>query len=365
MTSAAAGRQLGLGRTMTTGVLATGAAVLAIALIAAIGSQRLAFDFRAAYLPAARAVVHGHSPYPSPDSAIIAEDRAYPYPPQLAVLLAPFTAFSDDVASVLAVLGALAALVGALAIVGVRDLRCYAAFLVWAPSWNSLEMANLSAVLALAAALVWRYRSTHWPLATTLGLAVSAKLFLWPLLVWTAASRRVRPTLAAVAIGLGTTIAAWAAIRFQGLAAYPDLLRRVSDVQSVQSYSFVGIAHSIGISVDVARALMLVGGGGLLVACAALARRGDDARAFTCAIVASLVLSPIVWQHYLVLLAIPLAIARPRFSALWLLPIVLWVSPRSGHGLGIQPFLPALVVLALFLMLVAYPRPAGRRVEHA
>ena len=33
---------------------------------------------------------------------------------------------------------------------------------------------------------------------------------------------------------------------------------------------------------------------------------------------ASLVLTPVVWPHYLVLLLAPLALARPRLSALWL-----------------------------------------------
>jgi hypothetical protein len=35
-------------------------------------------------------------------------------------------------------------------------------------------------------------------------------------------------------------------------------------------------------------------------------------------VVASLALTPIVWNHYLVLLFVPLALVRPRFSAIWL-----------------------------------------------
>ena len=42
---------------------------------------------------------------------------------------------------------------------------------------------------------------------------------------------------------------------------------------------------------------------------------------------ATLALSPIVWLHYLVVLLVPMAIARPRFTPLWLLPILLWTSP--------------------------------------
>ena len=75
---------------------------------------------------------------------------------------------------------------------------------------------------------------------------------------------------------------------------------------------------------------MLAVGGALLVLCFLYARGGDEVRSFTCAVAATLALSPIVWLHYLVVLLVPLAIARPRFSLLWLLPALLWVSPKPG-----------------------------------
>jgi hypothetical protein len=92
---------------------------------------------------------------------------------------------------------------------------------------------------------------------------------------------------------------------------------------------------------------MLVVGGALLVASAVLGRRGDEFSAFLLSTVAALALVPVVWLHYLVLLAVPLAIARPRFSAMWLLPIVLWMCPRAENGDGLQPIVPAAVVVAV------------------
>ena len=71
---------------------------------------------------------------------------------------------------------------------------------------------------------------------------------------------------------------------------------------------------------------------------AVFARRDDDARSFTCAVAATLALSPIVWLHYLVVLLVPMAILRPRFSVLWLLPVLLWVSPRPGYAEGVPTF---------------------------
>ena len=94
----------------------------------------------------------------------------------------------------------------------------------------------------------------------------------------------------------------------------------------------------------------------LLVAAVWSWRSGQEIGSFTLAVAACLALSPVVWLHYLTLLIAPLGLARPRFSALWLLPIVLWVSPRDENGDGLHPFVPMVVVVALIGLLVARPR---------
>jgi hypothetical protein len=341
----------GLSRTLVAAVLVAAAALLLVTLFAAIGSDRLGGDFRT-YLATAESLREGQSPYPSSDSPLVDEGRAYVYPPQLAIALVPLTSLSVDVASALGFLAALGALLGALAVLGIRDMRCYAALLVSAPAWNALEMANFSAVLALGLALTWRFRSTLWPLATVLGLTVAAKLFVWPVLVWTVATRRVRAAALAVTVGVVVTMGAWAAIGFDGLTAYPRLLERLTEVHADDSYSFIGGADALGLDDVIGRLAMLVVGGGLLVACARHGHDGDDRRAFTCAVAAALALTPILWQHHLVILFVPLALARPRFSAIWLAPAVLWLAPRAGNGEGLEAFVPALVVTLVVVRLL-------------
>jgi len=131
----------------------------------------------------------------------------------------------------------------------------------------------------------------------------------------------------------------------------------LNEIQAKNSYSFVGMAAKLGLGTGVGDALTVIVGGALLVACVVLARRRDDERSFTCAIAATLAASPIVWPHYLVLLLVPTAVARPRFSALWLLPILVWLSPRPGYPMGYETFVPALVA-ALLLTVVLRPRRA-------
>lgn len=360
--AAAGSRRVPLGpwRTFTTGVAVALAAVLLVTLVSAAGTQRLGFDFRAAYLPAAEAVRDGNSPYVTDRAVADADWHPYLYPPQLAIALIPATTVSANVAAFVAFVVSLAAVLAALAITGVRDARCYAVTIVWAPTWHALEMANVSAVLALGLALVWRYRDRVPAAGCALGLTISVKLFLWPLLGWGLATRRLRATGLALAVGFGVTLAAWAAIGFAGLTAYPDLR---SELGNEVSYSIVAVTESLGYSATVGDVLTAVVGGLLLGLVLRFGRRGDDVQSFTCAIAAALAISPSLWQHYLVLLVVPLALARPRFSAIWLLPIALWMSPRAGNGEGFETVLPLLVAAALVTVIVVRPGQTGATAE--
>jgi hypothetical protein len=176
------------------------------------------------------------------------------------------------------------------------------------------------------------------------------------------ATGRLRASVWAVVVGVLVTLVAWSIIGFDGLTGYPDLLERLSEIQAERSYSIVGMAATAGLPDVVGSALTLLLGGALLVGCVVYARRGDDQRSFTCAVAATLALSPIVWLHYLVVLLVPVAIARPRFSALWLLPVLLWVSPRPGYAEGAATFAPAIAAAIVVGVLLLRPRPGRARV---
>lgn len=354
-------RSLGWPRTLVAGAVVAAAAVSVVALLLLIGDDRLGWDFRYAYLGAAARVWDGGSPYPPLDDAVIGSGMAYVYPPQLAVLLAPVTALPEDVVVGLAFLGAVAAILGSIALLGVRDPLCYAAVLAWAPVSSALESTNLNAFLALAAAAAWRYRNTVWPLASVLGLAVSTKLFLWPLGVWALATGRYRALVRAVVVGVVTTVAAWALIGFADIWRYAEILRRFAEVQGeANSYSILAASSSLGLGGSLGHGVALLAGGALLAACVHFGRRDSDSeKAYVAAIGAALAFTPVAWLHAYALLVVPLALSRPRFSAIWLLPIVLWVCPRDGNGEPAQTALPVLVagVVVVSALLVPGPRP--------
>jgi alpha-1,2-mannosyltransferase len=329
-------------------------------LVASLAHESLAYDFRHAYLPAAHAVLDGESPYPALDDPDLAAETAYVYPPALAFVLTPLTPLSENAASVVAAILALELLVGTLLVLGVRDWRCYGAAFLWAPSINAVHTASSSLLLGFAAALAWRYRTTVWPLAASIGLAIAVKLVLWPLLVWTLVTRRLRATVWALVIGVAVALGSWAALAFEDLDRYPSLLRKLAELEAESSYSLVGVSATLGLGDTGGRAIAVAVGVALLAAVVTFARRADDFRAFTCALASALAFTPILWQHYLVLLLVPLAVARPRFSGVWLIPVVLWLAPREDNGEGIQTLLPMVVAAVLVALLLLGPRsPRG------
>jgi Glycosyltransferase family 87 len=333
----------GLGRQklFVTGLLIAGVTTLAVGGLVGLASRRLAADFWLTYLPGAQAVVDGESPYPQ-----------YTYPPQVAFAYVPLTFLPGDLAAFLCVLASAGLIIATLAILGVRDIHCYLAVFLWAPTWQELDMANITPALALGLALAWRHRASPLRSGVALGLVVPAKIFLWPVLCWTLAMRRFRACATAISLGLSVTLGTWAAIRFEGLTTYPSLLRHHLEEQYGQrSFSFVGMASAVGLDMTIGEVTAVVVGAGLLVGCVLLARAGDDLRSFTLAIAAALALTPIIWLHYLLLLLVPLAIARPRFSPLWLLPAILWLCWRPTWD-GYESFLPALVITIIVCRLV-------------
>lgn len=335
-------------------------------LAASYSHDTLAYDFRRAYLPAAEAVLDGESPYVEVDDPRLAAETAYVYPPVLAYALAPLTALSEDAASIVVVLVGVALLVGALLLLGVRDWRCYTVTLVWAPSLIGLQTGSSSLLLAFAAACAWRFRDRVWPTAAAIGLGVATKLLLWPLLVWTLATRRVVATVAAVTVGATAVLVAWAALSFEDAARYPELLQRLGELEAEDSYSVVAFAAALGLGESAGLVASMVLGASLLAACVVFGRRGDDVRSFASAIAAALAFTPILWQHYLVLLLVPLALVRPRFSPIWVLPVALWVAPREDNGVPLQTVLPLLVAAALVAFVLRNAQPsAGPMARHS
>jgi len=346
--------------------LTHGLALVAIAapiwvLVLAARAHSIAVDFRGAFLPAAHAVLHGASPYGAVGSKAVADGIAFLYPPLTAYLLAPFTLLPASAAGVVATVLVAAMVPATLLALGVRDWRCHACALLWFPTIFGIQTANVTLPLVLGLALVWRHRDRRIVVALLTGLLVAVKLFFWPVLVWLVATRRYRSAALGAAASALLTFVPWAGLGFAGLRSYPQLLATVSRNEGPHSYSVAALLHSALPSWTAATAVETAVGIGVLFLVAVQGRRGSERGAFALAIVAILVLTPLVEMHYLALLLVVVGVYRARFGAAWIVPLLIWGAPGPNDVSGAQRVHVLLVVAATLVIAMSDWRPLRSR----
>jgi hypothetical protein len=311
------------------------------ALALAARNDNVAVDFHHELYPQAQLVLDGANPYPSSDAEITDTSNAA-WPVAAALLVAPLTVLPAAGADWVMTFLLIAAFAAALLIIGVRDWRVFGATFLWPPLLNGVQTANLTLFLSLLAAVVWRYRDRRWLAGAALGVAIACKFFLWPLVIWLGSLRRYAAAVLACAIG------AVSLLLIQPFVPVSDYLRFVGDLSDAfdgESYTLYAALTDAGAPSGLAHAATMAVGATLLV----LAWRF---RSFALAIGAALVLSPIVWLHFFALLALPLAVAVPRFGWPWLLPLAFWLVPGTYNGAPWQTVL-ALVVLGATITVTA------------
>ncbi|MDX6506048.1 MAG: alpha,2-mannosyltransferase [Gaiellaceae bacterium] len=324
------------------------------------------FDFHTFWF-SGRDVLHGRSPYPHSLPAIAHRTvfRPFVYPAPAAVAMVPFALIPYGVADLVWLAVGIGAVAGALRLLGVRDWRCYGAAFASVPVCSALGNGAISALLVLGLAALWRYRSRPWAAGALLAALVVFKLYLWPLGIWLLATRRVRATAYSVAIAAVATAAGWAAIGFAGLREYPHLLDRLTLLVGDQGYAPYALFRALGASPGAAR-LEMLGAGALLVAgmIACALRPGGERAAFALGVAASLSLTPIVWPHYLALVFVPLAVARPRFGLAWALPMTLWFF-TGDWSRGVPSVIGGTLAVSAAVLCYAIAGPRARRSRRA
>lgn len=293
------------------------------------GSDR-AVDFHYAFWPAARDVLDGRSPFPV---VVNFDHLPFVYPAPAALLFAPFGLLPRTVADVVFTVILAASLVVALRLLHVRDSRCYGIAFLWAPVFSALQTANLTLLLALGLAVLWRLRNRTLAAGVVAALLVALKIFLWPVFVWLAVRRGLRAATWSILATILMTLGSWWVIDFAGFAEYPKLVRLVDRVESPKSYNLLGLGMRLGLGHTAATALMFAIAGVVLVAAVVVGRvEADGQRSFALTVAVALLVSPVVWLHYFALLVVPVAILRPRFGPIWLLPLLLWPAPVMVAG---------------------------------
>jgi hypothetical protein len=247
-----------------------------------------------------------------------------------ALLLAPLALLPHGVADLTFAAIEIAAALLTLRILDVRDWRLYGLVLLCPAVYSGWSVANVTLLLGLGIATVWRNRERPLLVGFLIALLVSVKLFLWPLALWLLATRRYVAFAYATACGLALNVMAWAVLGFDELHRYSRLLSALTTFEERRGYSLVAFALHEGASRGAAYALTFVVAAACAVTCLALGHRGRDVPALALAIGVSLLATPIVQLHYFALLIVPLALVRPRLGLAWVLTLTMWLSVSAA-----------------------------------
>ncbi len=290
---------------------------------AASSSNSLAADFANELYPEAKLLLEWTNPFPGPDVPLVYGHNLI-WPPLAAFLVAPLTVLSAGAANWAIALIGLGCSLLSLRIVGVRDWRVYGLFALWPQVISEIRISHLTPILCVLLALAWRYRDVRLAPGLAVGFAGAIKFFLWPLGVWLAAIGRVREAVVAALVAGASLLLV---LPFTDLQDYLRTLIQLGKDFDQDSYSSFGFLVQLGLDETPAHVVTYALGAALLLACWRRASLG-------LAVAAALVLSPIVWLDYYAVAAVPLAIVRPRLSAVWFAPLATWGLLSAGIGAG-------------------------------
>jgi hypothetical protein len=305
-----------------------------------------AIDFHHEFWPASQRVLHGLSPYDR-SWMNIRGGIAYPYPAFTAIAFVPLALLNHALADWVFTAISIAAALLTLRVLQVRDWRLYGLVLIWGPVINGWQNANLTLVLGLGIAYLWRKRDNPLIAGALVAAMISLKPFVWPLGLWLLATRRYRALIYGAAFGLTLNVASWAIIGFNQIHAYSQVVSAVNNVMDKRGYSIFSLVMRLGGSHGLAYALGITAAAAAAIACLIVGRRGNTKSALALSIAVCLLATPVLWTHYFALLIVPLAIFRPRLDPLWLLPLIMWLCP--GDRPAAWQIIIALAVSAIVL----------------
>jgi hypothetical protein len=311
-------------------VLAIIVPLAAVGAILVAAGNTLGYDYLM-YDGAARRLMAGGPLYDLSFSAP-GPNGLFDYPPTFILAILPFAATLSPLAASLAWIAMLnLTFVVGVAILPVRRETRWAVLLLAGLSWPYLyavKLGQLGPLLFLLYAVAWRWADRPSGAGLSAALGTAAKLQPLLLFGWALATRRFR----AVAIGLGVLAGgAIVAAAVAGPGAWLDWIGLISRVgtnalTAPQVLSIGAIAYRAGIPLQVAT--LVQWGSAVAVGAVALVAwlRYPVPVAIVVTAVASVLVSPIVWAHYAVILLLPVALLLDR-RQWWAvaLPIVTWL----------------------------------------
>ena len=316
--------------------LCAGVAFAVLTIEASAASGTLGYDYRA-YDLAVDGLLAGRSMY----DATVQQEGAFGlffYPPPFALVILPITLIPTETAVWLWVLLLAAATVAGIALLPVSERVRWAVLLLAALSWPllyAIKLGQVGPVLLLLFAIGWRWMDRPWRLGLVMGLGTVIKIQPALLIGWAAFTGRRR----AAILGVGfVAISAAIATVVAGPSSWVDLaelLGRVNrPIETPHAFGLGRLAFEAGLSETLALAIHWINFAAVVVVVALVVWRGSSVASYLAVVIASQFLSPVLWDHYALLLLLPVAwlLDRGRWWAA-LIPLIT-STPLFLFGLG-------------------------------
>jgi len=266
------------------------------------------------------------------------------YPPPFVLAILPFAWLDPTVASWIWLGLSVAMLVGGIWLLPVRASVRWATLLLAGLSWPvayALKLGQVGPLLLLLFAIGWRWLDVPARIGAIGAIGAIVKLQPGIVLGWALLTRRWTAVLVGGLLLLAAALVA--TVAFGGLGIWTDfvtVLRNVSDpITTPHNFTPGAVAFQAGLAPDAAATLQVVST--VLVAAAAVAAtlvlRSDAS--YLVAVVASQLLSPILWDHYAMLLLLPTA----------------WLLERRKWWAALIPLSTSAVVLVVGAPAAIYP----------
>jgi alpha-1,2-mannosyltransferase len=338
-------------------------AAYAVALIAAIAwasllitagasTGTLGYDFRAYDLAVDR-MLAGQSMYDLSATSMGAFGLFF-YPPPFALLILPFAVLPTELAVGLWTLGLIVASVAAVALLPVSPRTRLVVLLLAAFSWPlvyAIKLGQVGSLLLLLFAAGWRWMDRPWPLGLATALGTVIKLQPALLVGW--ALVRGKRQAAFIAVG-AFAIVALVATLITGPQAWSDWLAVLGNVSrpvlADNDMGFGHLAYRAGVPLAVATTLHYLNVAAIVLVTTFAVVRATPVASFLAVVVASQFVSPVLWDHYALILLLPVAWLIDR-GRLWaaLIPLA-----SSTFLVGITPRLAYPVLFWITLLAVVW-----------
>ena len=329
--------------------------VMALTVLAtlAVAGNTLGYDFRAYYTAASR-VLNGLPLYDS-SAAVAGPSGLFLYPPPFVLVILPFALLPVGTASLVWIALMVASFGLGTALLPVRRTVRWTIVLLAGlsmPFVYATKLGQVGGLLFLLFAVAWRWLDRPAVVGAVGALGALVKVQPGLVLVWAAVTRQWRAVAVAAGERLGAGVVAALVLGPGTWVDFLTLLMRVNDpITTPHNFTPGAVAYQAGVGHDAAAAIQWISTAGAVLIALAASLRLPRVVSYLVVVVVSQLVSPIAWDHYAMLLLLPVAWLLDR-GRWWAAAIPLLTSiPMVGIVPGaVYPLSYWLTLAALMLV---------------